>query len=337
MDQLRIGVIGTGRMGQNHCRVYSNLRKVKLVGVSEINSELGKTISRKYEAAYFRDVDSLLENVDAVSICTPTPSHFDLVMQCLERNIHILVEKPFTETLDQAEKIIKAIEYKKHLVTQVGHIEQFNPTYMELKKVLDGLTLLSMNYRRLSPFMGSNVDVDVILDLMIHDIGLVVDMFGSEPNSVNSYGLSAFSDTIDHGMAVLQYDNDVLISLNASRVTEQKIRTIEVTTKEAFIDADLLSKNISVHRRTFGDYINQNQSGVKYRQESVIEKILVPAVEPLFLELQDFVNCVLEGTKPQVTAQDGYDALRFVIQIRDQILSKMAIKDHVVEEVALPA
>jgi predicted dehydrogenase len=164
----------------------------------------------------------------------------------------------------------------------------------------------------------------VVLDLMIHDIGLVIDLFGSNPISMESYGLSTFSNTIDHGLAVLQYEGCKLVSLNASRVTEQKIRTIEVTAKEAFIDADLLNKNISVHRRTFGDYIPQHQSGVKYRQESVIERILVPAVEPLLLELQDFVDCVLENRQPKVTASDGYDALRFVIWIRDQIKDKMA-------------
>lgn len=323
MEQLRVGVIGTGRMGQNHCRIYSNLRKVKFVGVSDVNPDIGKQTSRKFETAYFRDVESLLENVDAVSVCTPTPSHSDIVLQCLDRKIHVLVEKPFTETLAQAKALIEAIDEKPSVV-QVGHIEQFNPTFMELKKVLDGMTILAVNFRRLSPFKGSNVDVDVVLDLMIHDIGLVIDLFGSNPISMESYGLSTFSNTIDHGLAVLQYEGCKLVSLNASRVTEQKIRTIEVTAKEAFIDADLLNKNISVHRRTFGDYIPQHQSGVKYRQESVIERILVPAVEPLLLELQDFVDCVLENRQPKVTASDGYDALRFVIWIRDQIKDKMA-------------
>lgn len=322
MDQIRVGVIGTGRMGQNHCRVYSNLRKVKFVGVSDINVEAGKQVARRYEAAFFRDIDSLLENVDAVSVCTPTPAHFELVQQCLDRNVHVLVEKPFTETLEQAEKILDRL--KPGVVVQVGHIEQFNPTFQELKKVLEDMTVLSVNFRRLSPFKGSNVDVDVILDLMIHDIGLVIDLFGAQPMSVDSYGFSAFSQTIDHGLAVLQYSGDVLVSINASRVTEQKIRAVEVTTKEAFVEADLLGKSIAVHRRTMGDYINQNPSGVKYRQESIIEKILVPAVEPLALELQDFIDCVIEGREPQVTAREGYDALRLVVMIRDQIKARMA-------------
>ena len=325
MEQVRVGVIGIGRMGQNHCRVYSNLKNTRFVGVCDVNSERGREVARTYEVSYFRDVDSLLENVDAVSICTPTPQHYELVMLCLERNIHVMVEKPFTETLEQAQALKDAAEAKKDLVVQVGHIEMFNPTFTELRKVLEELTPLAMNFNRLSPFQGSNVDVDVVLDLMIHDIGLVVNLFTSEPISMDAYGFSVFSDTIDHGLAVLRYDPGVLVSLTASRVTEQKVRAISVTTREAFVEADLLNKNISVHRRTLGDYIN-HKNGVKYRQESLIERIVVPAREPLFLELQDFVNCVSESKTPQVTAADGYNALRLLLLLRDKILETAGSK-----------
>ena len=325
MEQVRIGVIGTGRMGQNHCRVYSNMRHAKFVGVCDVNADLGKDTARKFEVSYFRDVDSLLENVDAVSICTPTPEHYELVMRCLERNIHVMVEKPFTETLEQAQALKEAAEAQKKLIVQVGHIEMFNPTFIELRKVLEGMEVLAMNFNRLSPFQGSNVDVDVVLDLMIHDIGLIVNLFTKEPASMDAHGFSVFSGTIDHGLAILQYAPAPLVSLTASRVTEQKVRAIAVTTKEAFIEADLLNKNISVHRRTLGDYVN-HKNGVKYRQESLIERIVVPAMEPLYLELQDFVNCVIENKIPQVTAADGYNALRFVLLLRDKILETMKVK-----------
>jgi len=326
MEQVKIGVIGTGRMGQNHCRVYSNLKNTKFVGVCDANPERGREIARTYEVSHFRDIDSLLENVDAVSICTPTPQHYELVARCLERNIHVMVEKPFTETLEQAQALRDAAKAKNDLVVQVGHIEMFNPTFTELRKVLEEMTPLVMNFNRLSPFQGSNVDVDVVLDLMIHDIGLVVNLFTNEPISMDAYGFSVFSNTIDHGLAVLRYNPSLLVSLTASRVTEQKVRSISVTTKEAFIEADLLNKNISVHRRTLGDYIN-HKNGVKYRQESLIERIVVPAREPLHLELQDFVNCVCESKTPQVTAADGYNALRFVLLLRDKILAMNRLKD----------
>jgi len=325
MDPVRIGVIGTGRMGASHCRVYSNLRHAKFVGVCDANADLGKEVARRHEVSFFRDVDSLLENVDAVSVCTPTPDHFEIVKRCLEQDIHILVEKPFTETLEQAEALKDAAAKSKAIV-QVGHIEKFNPAFIELQKVLEGMDVLAMNFNRLSPFQGSNVDVDVVLDLMIHDIGLVVDMFESEPVSVDAHGFSVFTDTIDHGMAVIKYEPELLLTLTASRVTEQKIRGITVTTREAYIEADLLHKTIDVHRRTLGNYVNQKDSH-KYRQESLMERIVVPAAEPLFLELQDFVNCVSESKEPQVTAEDGYNALRYVLLLRDKILESRRVKN----------
>jgi len=323
MDQVRIGVIGTGRMGASHCRVYSNMRHAKFVGVCDVNADLGKDVAKRYDVSFFRDVDSLLENVDAVSICTPTPDHFEIVKRCLDQGVHVMVEKPFTETLDQAEALKEAALNSK-LVVQVGHIEKYNPAYMELQKVLEGMDVLAMNFNRLSPFQGSNVDVDVVLDLMIHDIGLVVDMFDTEPVSVDAHGFSVFTNTIDHGMAVIKYEPELLLTLTASRVTEQKIRGITVTTRDAYIEADLLHKTIDVHRRTLGNYVNQTDSH-KYRQESLMERIVVPAAEPLFLELQDFVNCVAENKAPQVTAEDGYNALRFVLLLRDKILASRRI------------
>ncbi len=327
MDLVRIGVIGTGRMGQSHCRVYSNLRHAKFVGICDANADLGKDIARRHEVSFFRDVDSLLENVDAVSVCTPTPDHFEIVKRCLEQNIHVMAEKPFTETLEQAEALV-SLASKSKAIVQVGHIEKFNPAFIELQKVLEGMEILAMNFNRLSPFQGSNVDVDVVLDLMIHDIGLVVDMFENEPISMDAHGFSVFTNTIDHGMAVLKYEPELLLTLTASRVTEQKIRAISVTTREAYIEADLLHKTIEVHRRTLGDYINHKNT-VKYRQESLIEQIVVPAMEPLFLELQDFVTCVSESKTPKVTAENGYKALRFVILLRNKILESKRIKNAI--------
>jgi len=327
MDQVRIGVIGTGRMGQSHCRVYSNLRHVKFIGLCDTNAELGRDIARQHDISFFRDVDSLLENVDAVSVCTPTPNHFEIVRRCLDEGIHVMVEKPFTETLEQAEKL-NEVATKSNAVIQVGHIEKYNPAFLELRKVLNGMDVLALNFNRLSPFQGSNVDVDVVLDLMIHDIGLVVDMFKPEPISMDAHGFSVFTDTVDHGLAILKYEPEILVTLTASRVTEQKIRAISVTTREAYIEADLLHKTIEIHRRTLGDYVNQKDSH-KYRQESLIERIVVPTMEPLFLELQDFVTCVSESKIPQVTAEDGYRALRYVLLLRDKILESIGLSTRI--------
>jgi predicted dehydrogenase len=330
MDYVRVGVIGAGRMGANHCRIYSTLRRAKLVGVCDRDPDVGHRIAQQYQIQFYPEVDELLERVDAVSVVTPTPTHFDLVMRCLEKGVHVLVEKPITQTLDQAEILTNAAEACP-VVVQVGHIERFNPVYSELKNVLEDMTVLVINFRRLSAYEGSNTDVDVVLDLMIHDLDLVLDLMGQMPFSVNAQGLTAFSGTIDHAMAHLRFESGPLLTITASRVTEQKIRSIEITAREAYLEGDLLNKNISVHRRTIGEYLNHNQRGVKYRQESIVERIHVPIFEPLFLELQHFVDCSAEGKSPMVKARDGLEALRLAATIQNAINDEQLIEINSLE------
>ena len=318
MDRVKVGVIGVGTMGERHCRVYSNMRGVQLVGVCDAAVQVGQRVARQFDVPFFPRVEDLLVNVDAVSLATPTPLHFDLAMRCLERGVHLLVEKPITETLEQAEALTQAAE-ATGLVVQVGHIERFNPAYLELKNVLEEIKVLAINFRRLSPYEGSNTDVDVVLDLMIHDTNLVLDLLRRTPVSVHAYGLTALSGTIDHAVAHLGFDPGPLVTITASRVTEQKVRSIEVTAMESYLECDLLNKSISVHRRTIGEYVNHNHRGIKYRQESIVERIHVPSFEPLFLELQSFIDCILERKPPAISARDGLQALALASSIRKMI------------------
>jgi len=322
MQQLRVGVIGLGRMGQQHCRVYSSLRRSQLAGVCDVVPDLAREIAGRFETTSFPDVDGLLGQVDAVSLATPTPTHFDLAMQCVRRGIPVLVEKPLTETVEQAEALVEAVR-SAGVIVQVGHIERFNPAYTELKNVLEDKALLAIAMRRLSAFGGSNRDVDVVLDLMIHDIDLALDLTGQEPTSLSAFGLTAHGGAIDHAVVYLGFGSGPLVTMTASRVTEQKIRSIEVTALDAYVEADLLNKSISVHRRTTAEYLDHNQSGIKYRQESILEGIHVPSHEPLFSELQHFVNCVLDGKPEGVTAADGLRALRWASAIRVAVLQRL--------------
>lgn len=315
MEQVKVGVIGVGRMGANHCRIYSSLRKVDFVGVFDANVEVGKRIADRYEVQAFHSLDELLAEVNAVSIATPTQPHFDIVMECLNRGIHVLVEKPMTETLEQAQLLVNASDNSSSIVL-VGHIERFNPVYTEFRNVVDDSSILAIEFRRLSPFAGSNVDVDVVLDLMTHDIDLVLDMMPQEPVKMNVVGLKAFSNTLDHVNVQLNYCDGPIVSITASRITEEKIRCINVMTRGAFIEADLLKKNISIHRRAVGRYLNQNLLNVKYHQESLVERILVPNIEPLMSEIQHFIECIHTGTPPRVSAFDGMRALEFACKIR---------------------
>ncbi len=327
MENLRVGVIGVGRMGYRHCRVYSTMRKVQLVGVCDVDPQLGNKVATEYEVPFYQDVEELLGQVNAVSLAVPTPLHFDLVRQCLEHRVHVLVEKPLTETLEQAEQLVLASKSNDPVV-QIGHIERFNPVYIELKNILEELPPLTINIQRLSPYPGSNVDVDVVLDLMIHDTNLILDLLGRYPEHVYAIGLTAYSDTVDHAVAQVFYKGGPIVSMTASRVTEHKVRSVDVTCRNAFVECDFLNKSISIHRSTIGEYVNANKRGVKYRQESLVERINIPTFEPLFLQLQHFVDCVIENKRPAVTAQDGYEALKLALEIRESMRERIVNMDR---------
>lgn len=334
MKSIRIGVIGVGRMGQRHCRIYANLRRAHLAGVYDANVAFGQQIAQQYDVPSFAELDDLLDEVDAVSIAAPTPLHFDLAMRCIARGKHVLIEKPIAETLAQAETLTAAAE-ASGLVVQVGHIERFNTAYIEMKNVLETLTPLALNFRRLSAFAGSNTDVDVVLDLMIHDTNLVLDLMGAEPLTVTTHGQSVFSNTIDHAVTQLTFPSGQLVTVTASRVTEQKVRSIEVTAREAYLECDLLNKSILAHRQTVGEYLNHNGRGVKYRQESIVERIQIPMFESLFLELQHFVDAILDSKPTLVSARDGLRALQLATTIQQQALADL--KRIQPERLAAPA
>jgi predicted dehydrogenase len=325
MSNLRVGVIGVGVMGERHARVYSSLRRIRLIGVSDQDAGRGEAVAEQHDTLHFPDRRRLLKEVDAVSIVTTTPSHFDLAMEALETGVHVLVEKPLTESLEQGKQLVEEAE-RRGLILQVGHIERFNPAYIELKNVTEGMRVVAINARRLSPFDLSNTDVDVIRDLMIHDLDLVADLAGANLEGINAWGRSISTGAIDHAVANLSFRDGPIATLFASRITEQKVRHMEVITEGAYIEADLLSKSILVHRRTLPEYLDGNHV-TKYRQESIIERIFVPMAEPLMLELRHFVECVLEGKPSDVPGRDGLYALQLAQSVADQASHLMILSD----------
>ena len=317
MKAIRIGVIGTGVMGERHCRVCTNLPRVDLVGVADLNEARGQEVADRYETTYYRDYGQLLPRLDAVTIATDTDSHFDLAKACLEQGLHIMVEKPITETIEQAQQLIQIAE-ERGLVLQVGHIERFNPAFLELKNVTESMQLIGVTMRRLSPFDTSNTDVDVIRDLMIHDLDLAVDLVGSSIEGLSAWGRSISTKGIDHAVAHLSFRGGPVVTLFASRVTEQKVRAVEVIGEGAYIEADLLNKSVLVHRRTFPQYLD-NHRITKYRQESIIERIHVPMFEPLMLELRHFLDCVRQNRPSWVPGSDGLRALQLAETVASEV------------------
>lgn len=317
MTTVKVGVIGTGIMGERHCRVYDGMPEVELVGIHDLARERGLPIARRHNTRFFSLLDDLLSQVDAVSIATPTPSHAELACTALERGVHVLIEKPIAHTLEQAEAIAAAAQ-KSGLIVQVGHIERFNPTYSELHNVLADMRSLAITMRRLSPYITSATDVDVVYDLMIHDLDLALDIGGAWPDEIHAVGRTLHHKGVDHVVATLSFKEGPMITLLASRITEQKVRDIAVVASNAYVEADLLAKAISIHHRTIPQYL-QGPATVKYRQESLVERIVVPATEPLLMELKHFVSAVRDGRAPLVGARQGVDALRLAQQIKEMV------------------
>jgi virulence factor len=311
MKPIRVGVVGAGLMGERHCRVYANLRGAEFVGVFDVNHVRGHEVAEKYDARYFDSPLDLLREVDAVTIATPTPYHFDLAMESFMAGVHTLIEKPMTYTLEQA-RTLAAEARKSGLTVQVGHVERFNSAYIELKNVANDLPVVAITIRRQNSFDASNKDVDVINDLMIHDIDLLLDLVGQPVDSVNALGRSVLNGAIDHAVANFCFRDGPIATVIASRVTQSKVRRIDITAQNAYVEGDLMSKSVAIHRRLMNEY-----RGAKYRQESVIENIYIPMAEPLMLELQHFVACIREQRQPQVPVEDGLRAMEFATQISE--------------------
>jgi virulence factor len=319
---LRIGVIGVGVMGERHARVYSALPAVASVGIYDTDPQRARRVAARYGARTFASLDTLIGWADAISIVTPTPSHLDLALRCMQRGVHVLVEKPLAQSVAQGEAIVRAAQ-EYGCIVQVGHIERFNPTVGQLRLIPQATQPLAVTIRRMSPFDPRNTTVDVIFDLMIHDLDLALYLFGPDVTDAQAFGLSARTDDIDHAVAHLTFRDGPLVTIVASRVTEQKVRHVEIVADGSYIEADLMNKRISVHRYTTPQYMTTTEV-MTYRQESFIEQIHVPPVEPLALELDHFLTCVRNGERPMVSAEEGLRAVMYATDVREFIRTRTA-------------
>ncbi len=322
---LRVGVWGTGLMGERHARVLSSQPDAQLVAVYDVNPDRAQAVAARYGTRVVPSPEALLSEVDAVSIASPTPLHFAHVEQSLSLGKHVLVEKAITEQVDQAE-VLTALARRTGKLLMVGHIERYNPVFSELKRLIsDGKqSPFAIVFRRLSSFSTSSQAVDVVLDLMIHDIDLMLDLCrGLSVSHHDGLGRIVRTREIDHGVAHVGFAGGPVVTLTASRVTEHKVRSIEVTTPSALIVADLLRKEIQSYRNTMSSY-QAADGGVSYQQNTQIEQVQIPTIEPLLLEIQDFVRSARTGHPPLVTAEDATAALRLTQSLRLQMLSSLS-------------
>lgn len=326
MKPIRVGVIGVGMMGERHCRVYANVRGTALVGVYDASAVRAREIAEKYGVRYFDTPTALFHEVDAVTIAAPTPYHYDLAMASIAAGAHTLIEKPMALTMEQGREIV-TVARDSGLVVQVGHIERFNPAYIELKNVAGDLPVVAITIRRLNSFDASNKDVDVINDLMIHDIDLLLNLVGHPIERLTAYGRSIHNGATDHAVANFEFRSGPIATLIASRVTQHKVRAVDITAQNAYVEGDLLSKSLIISRRVYNEYV-----GGKYRQESVMERIHIPVAEPLMLQLQHFIACIRDGRTPEVPAEDGLRAM----EVAAEIARSIRAGSHLAADVASP-
>jgi virulence factor len=316
---LRVGLIGVGSMGQHHARVLSLLKGVKFVGIADVNVEQGLETASKYRARFFEDYQELIEHVDAVCIAVPTRLHYEVGIKCLEAGIHVLIEKPIAATIEEAEALVNAAA-ESQAILQVGHIERFNPVFQELSQVLKTEKVLALEAHRMSPYSNRANDVSVVLDLMIHDIDLLMELAGSSVVGLTACGSRSGESSryLDYVTATLGFANGVVATLTASKVTHRKTRSITAHCSRSLTEANFLNNEILIHRH-HSEKFNEYHQGL-YRQDGLIEKVYTSNIEPLYAELEHFVNCVRCGNQPSVGGEQALKALRLAIDIEQMAL-----------------
>jgi predicted dehydrogenase len=315
-DPVRVGVIGIGHMGQHHTRVLSRLKGVELVGVSDISVERGLETASQYRTRYFEDYNELFKHVDAVCVAVPTRLHHAVGLAALKAGVHVLIEKPIAASIVEAEALVNAAAEHACLL-QVGHIERFNPVFQSLSTVLKTEDLLALEAHRMSPNSNRANDVSVVLDLMIHDIDLMLELTRSNVVSLSAIGnRSEESGNLDYVTATLGFASGVVATLTASKITHRKRRKIAAHCKQSLTEADFLNQEILVHRHVVAPPNPQ----LSYRQDGLIERVAITPIEPLQAELEHFVQCIRGGHQPAVGGEQALRALRLASLIEQMAM-----------------
>lgn len=309
---LAVGVIGVGSMGRHHARVYAQNRAVSLVGVADADEETAREVADDYDTTVM-DTDALLEVVDAVTIAVPTRYHSDLTERALDAGVHVLVEKPFVKEPAEGRALVEKAD-ERGLVLQVGHIERFNPAIQTLQDVLADHDVIAIDAQRLGPPVDRDTTDSVAHDLMVHDLDVALSLTDSDVASVSAAGTCGGQ----HVTAQVTFEDDTVGQFCASRVTQQKVRELAVTTHDARITVDYADQDVRIHRHSVPAYV-EDDGDVRYRHESVIEQPTVANGEPLVHELDAFVEAVVTGSEPVVSGEDGLCALELVCDVDGQV------------------
>jgi len=314
MNKLKVGVIGTGHLGKLHIKMFKSIENCELVGVYDSNPEQAKAVSTEFNVQNSASITDLLKKLDAVSIAATTTAHHELAKKCFESGVHVFIEKPITATIREAEELVEISE-KKNLNLQVGHIERFNPALVSMEKYIDEPKFIQTD--RLAQFNPRGTDVAVVLDLMIHDIDIILSLVKSDVIDVQANGVAVVSDHLDIANARLQFANGAVANVTASRISQKKLRKMRIFQKDSYIALDFVTGVAESYRLVAPDaevspsLISFGEIGVgDKRKKLVYEQPEQKELNALQYELQLFVNSVINKTKPLVSGIDGLRALK---------------------------
>jgi len=316
--RMRAGLVGAGHMGQYHARVYAELWDVDFVGVVDIDLDRAAIVAAQYDTIAFADHRDLLGKVDVVSVVVPTEQHFAVARDLLEAGVGVLVEKPMTPTLEEARALF-ALARERGTVLHVGHVERFNGAVQELKKIVENPILIES--RRLGPFSPRVQKDTVVMDLMIHDIDIVLNLVDSAPRKINAFGACAVSDVADVANVQIAFDSGAIATITASRATEEKIRTLAITQPGAYIVLDYLVQDIQIHRRAAQEWTPARES-IRYRQASFVEHLFVHKDNPLKLEILHLMRAVEQaraGERVDLAESDNLRSLAMALELERMI------------------
>ncbi|MBI5406102.1 MAG: Gfo/Idh/MocA family oxidoreductase [Nitrospirae bacterium] len=301
-NKIKMGVVGVGYLGEHHARIYSSMDQVELVGVADIDAGRADHIAAKYTTKAFHDYRELFGKAEAVSIAVPTVLHYPVALDFIRQNTDVLIEKPVTTTVEEAESLIREAAMRNVLV-QVGHIERFNTAFRTLCTYLHHPRFIEAH--RIGPYVGRGIDVDVILDLMIHDIDIILSIVKSELVDLRAVGIPVLTNHIDIANVRLEFADGCIANLTASRVSGEKMRKIRIFQSDTYISLDYGRQSMAIFRRIM-------ENGIP---KIVSEEISLEREEPLQVELTAFVEAVRNRTQPLVTGMDGIEALKIALRI----------------------
>lgn len=323
MEKIKIGIIGAGHLGRLHAKMLNSISNCNLSGIFDIDQSKSKTLSEEFGTEIFTKQEELLELVDAVSIAATTSAHYDIAMECLRKGKHVFVEKPITATIPQAEEIVKLAAEKK-LNLQVGQIERFNSALVSLEEYI--LEPMFIQTDRLAQFNPRGTDVAVVLDLMIHDIDIILSLIKSKVKQIDASGVAVVSDSIDIANARILFENGAVANVTSSRISQKKMRKMRIFQKDNYISLDFITGISEVYRLvpidqdTGSGTLSFGEIGLGEKKKRVIyEQPEIKELNALQYELQLFIDSIQNNTRPVVSGEDGLRALR----VAEQILQKI--------------